>query len=102
MKITKAQLKQIIKEELSSLTEAHGLEKMNVADFRLWLGSFQGDKDGYEVVFSSADRSEYYRIYDMAFNDADNIADIQIQPYYSEPLDPDEPLTNSPPVGVQE
>jgi len=102
MKITKAKLKQIIKEELSSLSEAHGFEKMDVGHFRQWLASYKGDKDGYEVVFSSADRSEYYRIYEMAFNDADNIADIQIQPYYSEPLDPDEPLTNSPPVGVQE
>ena len=76
MKITKAKLKQIIKEELSSLPEGIN-PKENAGQLAEWLNI---NRD-YGVVLSDPSGTELYRIYEMWFDEEDNEAHITLTPH---------------------
>ena len=93
MKITKAKLKQIIKEELSVLNEYYDDDKsvevqldedngdmtMTFKSLADWLNNLPYPPD-LEIVLLDEDKNQFYRIHDVKHDSASNKAHMSIKP----------------------
>jgi hypothetical protein len=81
MKITKTQLKQIIKEELGAISE--GLNtKENAGQLAEWLNI----NPNYKVAFQNENSTQHYRVYETWFVDEDQVANISFTPVSKAPM----------------
>ena len=81
MKITKTQLKQIIKEELGAISEGFNT-KENAGQLAEWLNI----NPNYEVAFQNENSTQHYRVYETWFVDEDQVANISFTPVSKAPM----------------
>ena len=58
-------------------------ERMTARDLAEWLAI----NPDYEVALQNPSSAQYYRVYEMWFDDEDEKANISVEPYHSEPLE---------------
>jgi len=81
MKITKTQLKQIIKEELGAISEGFNTRE-NAGQLAEWLNI----NPNYEVAFQNENSTQHYRVYETWFVDEDQVANISFTPVSKAPM----------------
>jgi len=81
MKITKTQLKQIIKEELGAISDGFNTRE-NAGQLAEWLNI----NPNYEVAFQNENSTQHYRVYETWFVDEDQVANISFTPVSKAPM----------------